>query len=97
MRIITLLFVTLLVILGAFFAALNAEPVTVNYLVGNVELPLAVVVFAAFAMGILLTALFLGFRVFWLKHRNKRLNAKLQAFEMQTDQKLQQNLVRDIK
>lgn len=97
MRIITLLFVILLVVLGAFFSALNSESVKVNYLFGNAELPLAVIVFIALGIGILLTALSLGFRVFWLKLKNKRLNSKLKQLEANVHQQSQQELIREIK
>ena len=95
MRIVTLLFVILLVILGAFFTALNAQPVVVNYLIGKVELPLAVLVLAPFILGILMASLFFGLRIFLLSSRNKRLDKKLKKIQNQVDNTEQ--LIRDIK
>ncbi len=50
-RILGLLILLVLVILGLSFAVLNSQVVQLNYYLGEAELPLAMVVVAALAVG----------------------------------------------
>tara|TARA_R110002110_G_scaffold415836_1_gene657263 strand:- start:26017 stop:26301 length:285 start_codon:yes stop_codon:yes gene_type:complete len=70
-----------IIILGVSFSALNAEPVTVKYLFGERDLPLAVVLLIAFAFGIVLSILILGTKVLSLSAKNKWLTKKLKRAE----------------
>lgn len=54
MRIIKLLFIIIIMMLGAVFAVLNAEPVLFNYYFGSRELPLSLIITAALGAGVLL-------------------------------------------
>jgi len=51
MRILSILFLILLVLLGISFATLNSDLVTVNYYVGQQTTPLSLVLISAFGMG----------------------------------------------
>ena len=54
---VTLLVIGLVLIAAWLLSALNAEPVKVDYLIGNIRLPLALIVVCAFAVGVAVTAL----------------------------------------
>jgi putative membrane protein len=56
-RVFGLVALVLLVIVGLSFAALNSEPVTLNYYLGFVELPLSLIIVATLAFGALLGVL----------------------------------------
>lgn len=78
-------FVTLIIILlGAGFSALNAQKVTVNFLVGKQDLPLSVILFITFTLGIFLSIFVLGARVLSLSLQNKWLHSKLKRLDAQT-------------
>lgn len=77
MRIVSMIVMFLVIGLGIAFAALNAKAVTVHYLIGETQLPLAVVLMVALFVGILLSMLFMGFGLLRLKAKNKWLESKL--------------------
>ena len=52
MRIIKLLFIFIIMLLGAVFAVLNAEPVVFNYYFGSREMPLSLIITVALGAGI---------------------------------------------
>lgn len=81
MRIIGWLFTILLIIFGVGFAALNATPVLVNYVIGKHEMPLAVIIFISFGVGILVSMLILGAKILSLTAKNKWLSNKLKKQE----------------
>lgn len=81
MRFIGWVFTLLIIIIGVAFAALNAEPVSVKYLIGERNLPLAVVLLFAFAFGVILSILVLGTKIFSLSAKNKWLTKKLKRVE----------------
>lgn len=66
-----LLLVVLL--LGIEFSTLHSDPITLNYLLGTVSVPLAVAVIGAFAAGVILTASIGLFVVFPLRWQVARL------------------------
>ena len=53
MRFLKLLFILLVMLVGAAFAVMNAEPVQLNYYFGSRELPLSVVLVGAVCVGAL--------------------------------------------
>lgn len=79
----------LIIILGVAFSALNAGPVNVKYLVGESNLPLAVILLIAFAFGVILSILVLGAKIFSLSAKNKWLTKKLKRAE---DERIQSKL-----
>jgi putative membrane protein len=54
LRIIRFLLMLLVVVIGAAFTVLNADPVMLNYYRGSIELPLALVLMAMLMLGALL-------------------------------------------
>lgn len=62
-----------ILLLGVEFSTLHANPVTVNYLLGTMTLPLSLVVVCAFAAGALVTALIGAFVVLPLRWQVARL------------------------
>ncbi len=52
-RIVGVLFFLLVLLLGISFSSLNSDPVTVNYYIGSITLPLSVVVVSALAIGVI--------------------------------------------
>ncbi|HAO31916.1 MAG TPA: hypothetical protein DCQ84_03045 [Candidatus Competibacteraceae bacterium] len=63
----------LVLVVGIEFSTLNAEPVTINYLLGAVSVPLSVAVIGAFSAGVLLTVLIGAFVVLPLRWQVARL------------------------
>ncbi|MBK8508878.1 MAG: LapA family protein [Candidatus Competibacter sp.] len=63
----------LVLVVGIEFSTLNAEPVTINYLLGAVSVPLSVAVIGAFSAGVLLTVLIGAFMVLPLRWQVARL------------------------
>lgn len=77
---------TLAIIIGGVaFAALNSQPVSVNYFIGKSELPLAVVILISFGIGIFLSILVLGTKLVSLSARNRWLHGKLKKAEEQLE------------
>lgn len=62
-----------ILLLGVEFSTLHANPVTVNYLLGTMTLPLSLVVVCAFVAGALVTALIGAFVVLPLRWQVARL------------------------
>lgn len=85
-RLIAWLLTLLIIVGGVAFAALNSEPVAVNYMVGKRELPLAVIILISFACGIILSIFILGTKVVSLSAKNKWLTNKLKKAEDQLSQ-----------
>lgn len=77
MKIVGWLFTLLIIIIGVAFAALNARSIEVNYFFGSKAFPLVVLLFISLAMGVLLSALIMGWRILRLKTQNVSLQRKL--------------------
>lgn len=77
MRILTTIFVLLLILLGVTFAGLNAELVAVNYYVGSTKLPLSLLLVLSLVCGGLLSLLFSVVTYVRLKSANVRLRQRL--------------------
>lgn len=71
----------ILLILGLSFAVLNAGSVPLNYYLGKVELPLALVVVAALAVGAILGVLVSLGMVLRLKRQVRQLRRQVQTAE----------------
>ena len=78
MRIIKLILLFLIVLLGAVFAVLNADPVNFNYYFGSHELPLSLIMTLAMGVGVLLGMLACMGLMFGMKRENLQLRRKSQ-------------------
>lgn len=68
------------IILGIFFALMgmfNSDDVMFNYLVGERELPLVLVMIVSFIFGALLALIVFGFKALFWRSRAKKLQAQL--------------------
>lgn len=66
-----LLLVILFALIVAVFAVINVDPVTVNYLFGESEWPLVLVIIVSVLMGGVISGLFSLFRTLSLKRQNQ--------------------------
>ena len=78
MRLFKFIVLILIVMLGAVFAVLNAEPVQFNYYFGNRELPLSLVMTISLGAGILLGIFACMGLMFGMKRENLQLRRKSQ-------------------
>ena len=81
MRIVTYLFLILLVIFALIFAGLNADLVSVNYYLGTKRLPLSLLIILSFILGGLLGLLTAFITYVKLKYVNRRLRHRLNLVE----------------
>jgi lipopolysaccharide assembly protein A len=72
-RIISYVFLVVIVLFGMTFATLNSESVTINYYLGQSTLPLSLLLVLVFALGCLI-GMVVGF---WLLIKAKLLNYRL--------------------
>lgn len=73
MRIISYIFILVIVLFGMTFATLNSESVTINYYLGQSTLPLSLLLVLIFAFGCLI-GMIVGF---WLLIKSKIINYRL--------------------
>jgi putative membrane protein len=78
--VLSLLLVVVLVI-GASIGFFNAQPVTLNYLFGELQLPLFAILIADFLIAVLLTLLVVSARVFRSGREIARLRRQLRDTE----------------
>ncbi len=81
MRIVTYLFLILLVVFALIFAGLNADLVSVNYYLGIKRLPLSLLIILSFILGGLLGLLTAFITYVKLKYVNRRLRHRLNLVE----------------
>lgn len=81
MRIVTYLFLILLVVFSLIFAGLNADLVSVNYYLGIKRLPLSLLIILSFILGGLLGLLTAFITYVKLKYVNRRLRHRLNLVE----------------
>ncbi len=79
MKFIKFLLLVAMMVVGAAFAAINAQSVTVNYYFGAIELPLALVAAVAIGIGAVLGMLASMGGAFRLKRENVRLKRQARA------------------
>lgn len=77
MRILKLIFILVVMALGAVFTGMNSESVILNYYFGSVESPLSVIIVGAVAAGALLGLLAAYGRVLRLHHEINTLRRKV--------------------
>lgn len=73
-RIFTLIIIVILMVLAAAFAVVNANPIELNYFIGQMNLPLALALMLAFIVGALSALLFSMPKQMRLKRENSRLH-----------------------
>jgi len=66
----------LLLMVGALFAFLNRQTVSINYYMGIQEMPLAILLMLTFSTGILIGYLISSFRILLLNWENWRLRKR---------------------
>ena len=76
-RLITIAIFIFVFILGAGFSAINTTPIAVNFYLGTVTLPLAVIIVFAILAGAALSAAALFVSALRLRYENRRLSKKL--------------------
>ena len=76
MRFLKLLFILAVMLVGAAFAVMNAQPVQLDYYFGTREIPLSVVLVGAVCVGALLGVLAGLLGMARLKHENSDLKRK---------------------
>ncbi len=82
-RVITIVIFIAVFILGAGFSAINTSPVAINFYLGTVTLPLAVLIVLAIFVGAALSATALSISALRLRYENHRLNKKLSVSEQE--------------
>ncbi|MBM7648993.1 putative integral membrane protein [Bacillus ectoiniformans] len=87
----TLLLSVLFAIVIAIFAVINVEPVTVNYLFGQSEWPLVLVIIFSVFMGALLSFLLSLFRTLGLRRQNKVLIHQIENLKKELHELKQRN------
>lgn len=81
MRILTIIFIVLIAILGAFFALLNGDLVAVKYYFGEVHSPLSLVIGITFLFGLAIGIFANLFFVIKLRFENRSLKKQIKKDE----------------
>jgi len=81
LRLIVIFLLLVVFSVGASIGYFNAETVRFHYLVGSVDIRLAVLVVAAFALGVVLTVVFTALRLLALNREIRRLRRQLRDTE----------------
>ena len=81
MRIITYVLLLIMILLGISFATLNPVPVNLNYYLGQITLPLSLLLVWVFAIGCLLGLLVGVLLLVRVKIKNFRLKQRLKIAE----------------
>lgn len=85
MRIITILFFVLVLLLGISFACLNADLVEINYYIGTARFPLSLLLVMALAIGACV-GFFVGFGLYWrARCQNRRLGKRIKLAEKEIE------------
>jgi lipopolysaccharide assembly protein A len=85
MRILTFLFLLMLILFGITFASLNSDPVTVSYYIGQKDLPLSLLLIFAFGIGGLIGMAISGLFILNAKLKIYRLKQKLKVAEKEIE------------
>lgn len=85
MRIISFIFLVLIILLGVTFATLNSSIVTVNYYIGHRSLPLSLLLVYVFAIGCILGILVTGWMIIKAKVKIRRLRKRLNLAEKEIE------------
>lgn len=85
MRLILYIFLLILLILGVTFAYLNATPVMFNYYVGQISVPLSLLLVLTLGVGIFLGLVSLLVPILKLKTKNSTLKRKLKNAQKEVE------------
>lgn len=85
MRVLSYLFLLLLILIGITFATLNPDIVTVNYYIGQQQLPLSLLLVSVFGLGGILGILVGFWFVINTKIKNYRLRQRLKMAEKEIE------------
>lgn len=85
MRVITLIFVTLMGLIVASFAIINASAVKLNYLIGSVTLPLSFLLMMVFIFGILVGVFLMLIRLIHVKIQKRQLAGQVKSLQIRLD------------
>lgn len=85
MRIISYIFLLLIVLLGVTFATLNSDVVPINYYVGHRNMPLSLLLVLVFTSGCILGILVTGWIFIKIKMKNRRLRKQLRLAEKEVE------------
>ena len=83
MQLIRFFFVVLLLIAGMAFALINHTPVSLDFYVTSMELPLFVIILLAIGCGLLLGSVLSLFFFLRLKRENRRLQRQYDAIQQE--------------
>ena len=81
MRILSYIFLLVIIVLGVSFASLNSGVVTLNYYLGHKVMPLSLLLVSVFAIGCLLGILVCLAIIIKLKLKNYKLRQRLKLAE----------------
>ena len=82
-RVITIAIFIIIFSIGAAFSAINIEPISVNYYLDSVSLPLSVLVILSLVAGIIIGATAIYISSLRLRYDNNRLQKKLVTSEQE--------------
>ena len=85
MRILSYLFLVLIIILGVTFATLNSEIVTIHYYISQRTMPLSMLLVIVFALGCLMGMLAATWFIIKTKMKNYRLRRQLTLAEKEVE------------
>lgn len=85
LRIISYVFLLIIVLLGIAFATLNSETVAVNYFVGHRTMALSLLLVSVFVVGCILGILVTGWLLVKAKVRNHSLHKRLKLAEKEVE------------
>ena len=82
-RFISIVFIILILLLVLLFTSLNAEPVSLNYYLGQVEQPLALILVVTFVAGSLIGLLFSILVILSSRHEVSKLRRLIKHTEQE--------------
>lgn len=81
MKIVSSLFLILIILFGIIFACLNSEPVVINYSIGQNTLPLSLLLVFTFSIGGMAGLVAGTVMYLKLKSKNRRLKSRIKLAE----------------
>jgi len=82
-RLVSAFIILLVLLLVLFFTILNGEPVTVNYYLGEIDAPLALVIILSLASGAVLGLIFSLFAIMSARHEVSKLRREIKHTEQE--------------
>lgn len=84
-RLITILLFIVVLVVGAGFSAINTIPTTVNYYLGEITLPLSIIVILSIVLGLFLGATIIFSKTLGLRYENRHLKKNLSVSKQEVD------------